>query len=204
RRVGRPVKWVATRNEAQVSDDDARDNIVDAALALDDDGKFLGVRIRSFGNLGAFVSFRGALPPVVNIGTVCGTYTTPAVHVAVSGMLTNSHCTSPYRGAGRPEASYMIERLIDLAADKIGIDPAELRRRNTIAPAAMPYRTPLTFTYDSGRFEENLDRAMALADWRGFPARRKAAAKRGMLRGIGISNTIEAAADPTIETAEIR
>jgi aerobic carbon-monoxide dehydrogenase large subunit len=204
RRVGRAVKWVATRNEAHVSDDDARDNIVDAALALDGDGKFLGVRIRSFGNLGAFVSFRGALPPVINIGTVCGTYTTPAAHVAVSGMLTNTHCTSPYRGAGRPEASYMIERLIDLAADKIGMDPAELRRRNTIAPSALPYKTPLTFTYDSGRFEENLDRAMALADWRGFPARRKDAAKRGMLRGIGISNTIEQAADATIETAEIR
>ena len=144
-RVGRPVKWLATRNEAHVSDDDARDNIVDAALALDSDGKFLGVRIRSFGNLGAYVSFRGAMPPVVNIGTVCGTYTTPAVYVAVSGILTNTHCTSPYRGAGRSEASYMIERLINIAADEIGMDPAELRRRNTIPPSAMPYRTPLTF-----------------------------------------------------------
>jgi carbon-monoxide dehydrogenase large subunit len=204
RRVGRPVKWIATRNEAHISDDDARDNIVDAALALDRDGKFLGVSIRSFGNLGAFVSFRGAMPPVVNIGTVCGTYTTPAVHVAVSGMLTNTHCTSPYRGAGRPEASYMIERLIDIAADEIGMDPAELRRINTIPSSAMPYKTPLTFTYDSGRFEENLDRAIALADWKGFSARRKEAARRGMLRGIGISNTIEFAADPTIEAAEIR
>ena len=204
RRVGRPVKWLSTRNEAHISDDDARDNIVDAALALDRDGKFLGVKIRSFGNLGAFVSFRGAMPPVVNIGTVCGVYLTPALHVAVSGMLTNTHCTSPYRGAGRPEASYMIERLIDIAADQIGVDPAELRRRNTIPPSAMPYKTPLTFTYDSGRFEENMDRAMALANWRGFEARRKEAAKRGMLRGIGISNTIEQAADPTIETAEIR
>ena len=165
RRVGRPVKWTQTRNEAHISDDDARDNIVDAALALDKDGKFLGVRIRSFGNLGAFVSFRGAMPPVVNIGTVVGTYTTPALHVAISGMLTNTHCTSPYRGAGRPEASYMIERLIDIAADEMKIDPAELRRRNTIPPTAMPYKTPLTFTYDSGRFEENLDRAMKLADW---------------------------------------
>jgi len=204
RRVGRPVKWTCTRNEAHISDDDARDNIVDGALALDRDGKFLGLRIRSFGNLGAFVSFRGAMPPVVNIGTVCGTYTTPAAHVAISGMLTNTHCTSPYRGAGRPEASYMIERLIDIAADKTGIDPAELRRRNTIPPSAMPYKTPLTFTYDSGRFEENLDRTMKLADWSGFEARRKAAARRGMLRGLGISNTIEQAADPTIETAEIR
>jgi carbon-monoxide dehydrogenase large subunit len=204
RRAGRPVKWLATRNEAHVSDDDARDNIVDAALALDEDGKFLAVRIRSFGNLGAFVSFRGAMPPVVNIGTVCGVYTTPALHVEVSGMLTNTHCTSPYRGAGRPEASYMIERLIDIAADEMNIDPAELRRRNTIPPSAMPYKTPLTFTYDSGRFEENLDRTMKLADWKGFEARRKEAAKRGKLRGIGLSNTIEQAADPTIETAEIR
>jgi len=204
RRVGRPVKWLCTRSEAHISDDDARDNIVDAALALDRDGKFLAVRIRSFGNLGAFVSFRGAMPPVVNIGTVVGTYSTPALHVAVSGMLTNTHCTSPYRGAGRPEASYMIERLIDVAADELQIDPAELRRRNTIPPSAMPYKTPLTFTYDSGRFEENLTRAMKLADWQGFEARRKEAAKRGKLRGIGISNTIEQAADPTIETAEIR
>jgi carbon-monoxide dehydrogenase large subunit len=204
KRAGRAVKWTCTRNEAHISDDDARDNIVDAALALDKDGKFLGVRIRSFGNLGAYVSFRGAMPPVVNIGTVCGVYTTPALHVAISGMLTNTHCTSPYRGAGRPEASYMIERLIDIAADEMKIDPAELRRRNTISPQAMPYKTPLTFTYDSGRFEENMDRAMTLGDWNGFEARRKEAAKRGKLRGIGISNTIEQAADPTIETAEIR
>jgi carbon-monoxide dehydrogenase large subunit len=119
-------------------------------------------------------------------------------------MLTNTHCTSPYRGAGRPEASYMIERLIDIAADEMKIDPAELRRRNTIPPSAMPYKTPLTFTYDSGRFEENMDRAMKLGDWPGFDVRRKEAAKRGKLRGIGLSNTIEQAADPTIETAEIR
>src|SRR6185436_16607881 len=182
RRIGRPVKWTQTRSEAHISDDDARDNIVDASLALDQDGRFLGVRIRSYGNLGAFVSFRGAMPPVVNIGTVVGTYLTPALHVAISGMLTNTHCTSPYRGAGRPEASYMIERLIDIAADRMSIDPAELRRRNTIPPSAMPYKTPLVFTYDSGRFEENLDRTMKLADWNGFARRRAEAGKRGMLR----------------------
>jgi CO/xanthine dehydrogenase Mo-binding subunit len=108
------------------------------ALALERDGKFLSVKIRSFGNLGAFVSFRGAMPPVVNIGTVVGTYTTPAVYVEVSGMLTNTHCTSPYRGAGRPEASYIIERLIDIAADEMKIDPAELRR--------LIARSPLTIT----------------------------------------------------------
>jgi carbon-monoxide dehydrogenase large subunit len=204
RRVGRPVKWLATRNEAHISDDDARDNIVDASLALDKDGRFLGVRIRSFGNLGAAVSFRGAMPPVVNIGTVCGVYTIPAAHVAISGMLTNTHCTSPYRGAGRPEASYMIERLIEIAADELKIDPAELRRRNTIPPDRLPYKTPLTFTYDSGRFEENMDRAIRLGNWAGFEARRKEAARRGKLRGLGLSNTIEQAADATYETAEIR
>jgi carbon-monoxide dehydrogenase large subunit len=204
KRVGRPVKWVADRSESHLSDDDGRDVMVDAALALDRDGRFLAVKVRGFGNLGAYVSFRGAMPPVTNIGTVCGVYTTPAVYVSVSGMLTNTHCTSPYRGAGRPEASYMIERLIEIAADEMAIDPAELRRRNTIPPAAMPYKTPLTFTYDCGRFEENMDRAMRLADWRGFPARRAEAAQRGRLRGLGMSNTIEAASDATIETAEIR
>ncbi len=156
------------------------------------------VRIRSFGNLGAFVSFRGAMPPVVNIGTVCGIYTTPALHVAVSGMLTNTHCTSPYRGAGRPEASYMIERLIDIAADEMNDRSGRAAPPQHHPAAAMPYKTPLTFTYDSGRFEENLDRTMKLADWQGFEARRKEAARRGMLRGIGISNTIEQAADPDL------
>ena len=204
RRVGRPVKWVADRVESHLSDDDGRDNIVDAAMAFDADGTFRAVKIRSWGNLGAYVSYRGASPPVVHIGTVAGVYRTPLIHAEISGMLTNTHCTSPYRGAGRPEASYMIERLVELAADELGIDPAELRRKNIIPPEAMPYRTPLTYTYDSGRFEENMDRAMAMADWAGFPARRAESEARGKLRGIGLSNTIEWAADTTMETAEIR
>ncbi len=204
KRVGRPVKWVADRTESHLCDDDGRDNIVDAAIAFDDDGSFRAVKIRSWGNLGAFVSYRGAAPPAVHIGTVAGVYTTPAIHAEISGMLTNTHCTSPYRGAGRPEASYMIERLVEMAADELDMDPAELRRKNIIPPEAMPYKTPLTYTYDSGRFEENMDRAMALADWQGFSARRAEAEKRGKLRGIGMSNTIEWAADTTMETAEIR
>ena len=204
KRVGRPVKWIAGRAESHLCDDDGRDNIVDAAMAFDSDGTFRAVKIRSWGNLGAYVSYRGAAPPVVHIGTVAGVYTTPAIHAEISGMLTNTHCTSPYRGAGRPEASYMIERLVEMAADELGMDPAELRRKNIIPAAAMPYRTPLTYTYDSGRFEENMDRAMAMADWAGFPARRAAAKARGRLRGIGMSNTIEWAADTTMETAEIR
>ena len=204
KRVGRPVKWIADRSESHLSDDDGRDNIVDAAMAFDRDGTFRAVKIRSWGNLGAYVSYRGAAPPAVHIGSVAGVYTTPALHAEISGMLTNTHCTSPYRGAGRPEAAYMIERLVEMAADELAMDPAELRRKNMIPAEAMPYKTPLTYTYDSGHFEENMDRTMALADWTGFPARRAEAENRGKLRGIGMSNTIEFAADTTIETAEIR
>ncbi len=204
KRVGRPVRWMADRTEAHLCDDDGRDNMVDAALAFDADGTFRALKIRSWGNLGAFPSYRGAAPPAVHIGTAIGPYTTPVAYAAISGMLTNTHCTSPYRGAGRPEASYMIERLVELAADELGMDPAELRRRNLIAPDAMPYRTPLTYTYDCGEFEKNMDMAMAMADWAGFAARREEAAGRGKLRGIGMSNTLEWAADKTTETAEIR
>jgi len=124
--------------------------------------------------------------------------------VEISGMLTNTHCTSPYRGAGRPESSYMIERLVERAADTLGMDPAELRRRNIIPSEAMPYKTPLIYTYDCGEFEKNMDMAMETADWAGFEARRAEAAARGKLRGIGMSNTLEWAADNTTETAELR
>ncbi|MDE0781450.1 MAG: xanthine dehydrogenase family protein molybdopterin-binding subunit, partial [Alphaproteobacteria bacterium] len=202
--VGRPVKWVAERSESHLSDDDGRDNIVDASLAFDADGTFQGIRIRSWGNLGAYVSYRGASPPAVHIGTVIGVYTTPAAHVEISGMLTNTHCTSPYRGAGRPEASFMVERLVELAADRLKKDPAELRRQNIIPSSAMPYKTPLIYTYDCGEFEQNMDMAMEMADWAGFSKRRKESKARGMLRGIGMSNTLEWAADNTMETAEFR
>ncbi len=202
--VGRPVKWVADRSESHLSDDDGRDNIVDVALAFDNDGTFKGLKVRSWGNLGAFPSYRGASPPVVHIGTAIGVYTTPVAHVEISGMLTNTHCTSPYRGAGRPEASFMIERLVEMAADELGMDPVELRRKNIIPPEAMPYKTPLTYTYDCGEFEKNMDIAMEMADWAGFPARRAEAEARGKLRGIGMSNTLEWAADNTTETAEFR
>ncbi len=202
--VGRPVKWVADRSESHLSDDDGRDNIVDASLAFDAYGTFQAIRIRSWGNLGAYVSYRGAAPPVVHIGTAIGVYTTPTAHVEISGMLTNTHCTSPYRGAGRPESSYMIERLVEMAADELAMDPAELRRKNIIPSSAMPYKTPLTYTYDCGEFEQNLDIAMEMADWAGFPERRKESEARGKLRGIGMSNTLEWAADNTTETAEFR
>ncbi len=204
RRFGRPVKWAADRSECMLSDDSARDCVSDAALALDRDGRFLALRCRTFANLGAYLSLRGPLPPVVNLGTLAGTYTTPAIHVRVSGMFTNTFCTSPYRGAGRPEASTVLEQLIDEAARRLRLDPAEIRRRNTIPADAMPYRTALTFTYDSGDFERNLDDALALAGYDGFEARRAEAAARGRLRGIGISNTVHRASGLELEAAQIR
>lgn len=204
RRFGRPVKWTADRSECMLSDDSARDCVSDAALALDGEGRFLALRCRTFANLGAYLSLRGPLPPVVNLGTLAGTYTTPAIHVRVSGMFTNTFCTSPYRGAGRPEASTVLEQLIDEAARRLRLDPAEIRRRNTIPSDAMPYRTALTFTYDSGDFERNLDDALALAGYDGFEARRAEAAERGRLRGIGISNTVHRASGLELEAAQIR
>ena len=204
RRFGRPVKWTADRSECMLSDDSARDCVSDAALALDGEGRLLALRCRTFANLGAYLSLRGPLPPVVNLGTLAGTYTTPAIHVRVSGMFTNTFCTSPYRGAGRPEASTVLEQLIDEAARRLRLDPAEIRRRNTIPSDAMPYRTALTFTYDSGDFERNLDDALALAGYDGFEARRAEAAERGRLRGIGISNTVHRASGLELEAAQIR
>ena len=204
RRFGRPVKWTADRSECMLSDDSARDCVSDAALALDGEGRFLALRCRTFANLGAYLSLRGPLPPVVNLGTLAGTYTTPAIHARVSGMFTNTFCTSPYRGAGRPEASTVLEQLIDEAARRLRLDPAEIRRRNTIPSDAMPYRTALTFTYDSGDFERNLDDALALAGYDGFEARRAEAAARGRLRGIGISNTVHRASGLELEAAQIR
>ena len=204
KRFGRPVKWTADRSECMLSDDSARDCVSDAALALDRDGRFLALRCRTFANLGAYLSLRGPLPPVVNLGTLAGTYTTPAIHVRVSGMFTNTFCTSPYRGAGRPEASTVLEQLIDEAARRLRMGPAELRRRNTIPADAMPYKTALTFTYDSGDFEKNLDDALALAGYADFEARRAEAAARGRLRGIGISNTVHRASGLELEAAQIR
>ncbi|MGE0743627.1 MAG: xanthine dehydrogenase family protein molybdopterin-binding subunit [Rhodospirillales bacterium] len=204
KRVGRPVKWICERTEGFLSDDHARDNVTDAALALDKDGRFLAFRTRTNANLGAYVSFRGAGPAVGNVGSIAGVYTTPAIDAEVSGIFSNTHPTAPYRGAGRPEAAYVIERMVDLAAAELGLDPAELRRRNTIPASAMPYKTALTYTYDSGDFGANLEKALEIADYAGFEARRRDAASRGRLRGIGISNTIENAAGASLETAELR
>ena len=196
RRLDRPVVWTCDRSEAFLSDDQARDNVVTAELALDATGRFLGLRVESIANLGAYVALRGAHSPTNNLGSLSGVYTTPAIHARAIGVFTNTAPTSSYRGAGRPEATYVLERVIDVAADQLGIDRLEIRRRNLIPAAAMPYRTSLLFTYDSGDFARNMAQAAALAGWSDFEERRTAAAANGKLRGIGIANSIEQAGGP--------
>jgi len=204
KRVGRPVKWLCERSEGFTADDHGRDNVTEAELALDEDGRFLALRVRTNANLGAYVSFLGFAPSTGNVGGMAGPYTIPAAHVTVTGVLTNRSPISPYRGAGRPEASYVIERLIQIAARDTGLNAIELRRRNFIPPDAMPYKTALTFTYDCGEFEALMDLCLEKAGYAGFEARRKDAANRGKLRGIGISCSIEQAAGAQPETAEMR
>jgi aerobic carbon-monoxide dehydrogenase large subunit len=201
--LGRPVKWVATRSESFLCDAQARDNVTDAELALDKDGNFLGFRAKIIAAIGAYLQV--GMPAFTgNLGTLAGVYRTPASHVDVTAVFTHTQPVRPYRGNGRPEAGYIIERMVDLAADQLGIDAAELRRRNTIAPSAMPYKTSVTFTYDCGEFEKNMNLALDAADKRGFERRRAESKKNGKLRGLGFSNTIERSAAPGLEGAEIR
>ena len=203
--TGRPVRWMEERSEAFLADEHCRDNITEAELALDKDGKFLAIRARNYCNIGAYNGTdRSGGPPTNNIGVLAGTYTFPAGHVEVNGTFTNTMMTGPYRGAGRPEAAYVLETLVDLAARKLGIDPAELRRRNTIPAEAMPFKTALVYTYDCGDFGKNLDDCLNLAEYDGFEARRRDSFKRGKLRGIGIANTVEASNAGLIEHAELR
>jgi aerobic carbon-monoxide dehydrogenase large subunit len=203
KRLGRPVKWTAERSESLVSDTAGRDNISEGELALDKDGKFLALRVTTIGSVGAYTAALAAGPLTNNLGTLAGVYTLGAAYVRVQGVFTNNTYTNPYRGAGRPEAAYIVERLVDLAARKVGIDGVTLRRKNMIAPSAMPYKTALTFTYDSGEFEKVLDLAVEKADVAGFEVRRVQSAKDGKLRGLGLSYTIERAGPPGLEHAEI-
>jgi carbon-monoxide dehydrogenase large subunit len=205
RKLGRPVKWSCERSEAILADEHARDNISTAELALDKDGKFLGLRVKTFANVGAYISSeRNLLATFGNVGTLTGVYDIPAAHVEVLAVMANTNGTAPYRGAGRPEATYVIERLIDDAARELGHDPVELRSRNMIATARLPYKTALGLNYDVGDFFANQQKVLELSDWAGFAARREESRRRGKLRGIGIANPIEKAAGPGQEFAEIR
>ena len=201
--TGRPVKWSSTRSEAFLSDAEARDNVTDAELALDRQGTFLGMRVTTVANMGAHLQ-NGTPNFLNNLGTLAGVYRTPAIHADVTAVYTHTNPVRPYRGNGRPEAAYVIERLVDLAADATGIDPVELRRRNLIPPEAMPFKTGLTFTYDCGEFEKVLDEGLRRADIAGFARRRVESKKRGKLRGLGISYSIERAGTLGFEGAEVR
>ncbi|CAN0391327.1 unnamed protein product, partial [Discosporangium mesarthrocarpum] len=205
RKIGRPVKWSADRSEAIQGDEHGRDNVTDAELAFDADGRILGLRVKTIANIGAYLSaIRNLLSVFSNVGTLIGVYEIPAAHVAVTCVHSNTNPTAPYRGAGRPEATYVIERLMDEAARELGIDPAELRARNMIASDSMPKKTALGLNYDCGAFTENQAAALKMADYAGFAARKAQSKANGKLRGIGIANPIERAASPAPDFAEVR
>ncbi len=191
RRLGRPVKWTATRSESIMGDDHGRDQVVTCEMALDENGKILAIRAQAVHAVGAYVTGAAVVPVLYALKLIPNVYTVPALHVATRAMFTNTAPTGPYRGAGRPEAVYVTERLLDLAGQKLKLDPVEIRRRNYIAPGAMPYTTPTGFVYDSGEFAKLTDKCLELADWPGYAARKSATERRGRLRGRGMIYYIE-------------
>lgn len=201
RRLKRPVRWIAERRESFLADDHGRDMGLDARLALDEDGRFLALEVDYTVNVGAYLSGR-SLFMTNNIGGIAGVYRIGAIAATITGVYTNTMTNAPYRGAGRPEATYTIERLIDLAAREMGIDAFELRRRNLVAAQAMPYDTGFVFTYDCGEFEGLMVEAARLADRAGFAARAEASRQRGLLRGLGLANPIEVAGGPFSKPAQ--
>jgi carbon-monoxide dehydrogenase large subunit len=199
RRLGRPVKWVATRTESLLGDNHGRDQLISAEMALDENGKILAVRAQALHSVGAYVTNAGVVPVLCALRNIPNVYVVPAMLVMSKATFTHTTPLGPYRGAGRPEASYVIERLMDDAARKIGIDPVELRRRNYIPPSAMPYDTtanwtvgkPVGWTYDSGEFAKLTDRALELADWNGFQKRKQQSEAKNRLRGRSLIYYLE-------------
>jgi carbon-monoxide dehydrogenase large subunit len=205
RRTARPVKWTATRLESFLGDTHGRDGVLEGELALDADGRFLALRARTYVGIGAYTTTYVAIITTWNTkNCLSSVYAFPAIYFNTKVVLTNAAPMGPYRGAGRPEALYLIERLIDAAARAMKIDRAELRRRNMIAPTAMPYKTPNGPIYDSGEFAAVLDKALAKAEWTTFPARRATSESAGKLRGIGIGCFLEVAGGILEETVDLR
>lgn len=193
KKVGRPVKWTAERSESFLTDAHGRDHVSHAELAMDKDGNFLALRVATIANMGAYLStFAPSIPTYLYATLLAGQYKTPAIYAEVKAVFTNTVPVDAYRGAGRPEACYLIERLVEVAAAETGIDKAELRRRNFVPASAMPYQTPVALQYDTGDFAKNLDIALPLVDYDGFAARKAESARRGKLRGIGFATYIEA------------
>lgn len=202
-KIGRPVKWTAERTESFSCDTHGRDTVTDAALAIDREGRMLGLRVQVLANMGAYLSYYAPIPATGGIVAFAGLYRIPAIHVHVDAAFTHTVMMDAYRGAGRPEAIYVVERLVDKAARELGMSPLELRRRNYIASSEMPYQTALGTVYDSGAFEENMDRAVQLADWAGFGQRRTTSEDLGRRRGIGMATYVERAGGGLDDSAEI-
>jgi carbon-monoxide dehydrogenase large subunit len=204
RRVGRPVKWASDRSEAFLSDTHGRDNITLGELALDAKGKFLALRTKNWANMGAYLStFAPFIPTGAGTKVLASVYGFEAIHANVLGVLTNTVPVDAYRGAGRPESNYLVERLIDRAARELGIDRIELRKRNMVPQSAMPYVTAMGQRYDSGDFARLFDTALAKIDWAGFESRRAEAARRGKKRGIGVAYYLEATGGGPTENAKV-
>jgi carbon-monoxide dehydrogenase large subunit len=192
RRLRQPVKWVGSRSESFVSDNQGRDHLTHAELALDGQGHFLGLRVDTIANIGAYVStFGAAIPSAIYSALLAGVYRTPAIHVRSTGVFTNTLPTDAYRGAGRPEACYVLERLADEAALRLGLDRAEIRRRNLVPVEAMPYKTPIGPTYDCGNFSKVFGRLLEIADYQGFATRRTTSKRSGKCRGFGMALYVE-------------
>jgi carbon-monoxide dehydrogenase large subunit len=191
RRVGRPVKWVSGRSEAFLADAHGRDHVTHAEMALDGEHRITGLRVKTIANLGAYMStFSSSIPTYLYGTLLSGQYAIPAVHCEVDAVYTNTVPVDAYRGAGRPEATFVIERLVEVAARELRVDPAELRRKNFIT--RFPHQTPVIMNYDAGDYRASLDKALEMADYAGFAHRKRDAARTGKLRGIGFSTYIEA------------
>ena len=193
KKLGLTIKWTAERSEAFLADAHGRDHVTIAELAMDETGQFLAFKVKTTANMGAYLSTFASSVPTYLYGTLlAGQYRTPAIYVEVDSVFTNTAPVDAYRGAGRPEATYLVERIVTKAATELGKDPAELRRQNFIRTDEFPYETPVALTYDIGDYEASLDKALELSDYEGFAARKASAAARGKLRGIGLSCYIEA------------
>jgi len=193
KKLGLTIKWTAERSEAFLADAHGRDHVTTAELAMDENGQFLAFKVKTTANMGAYLSTFASSVPTYLYGTLlAGQYRTPAIYVEVDSVFTNTAPVDAYRGAGRPEATYLVERIVTKAAIELGKDPAELRRQNFIRTDEFPYETPVALTYDIGDYEASLDKALELSDYEGFAARKASAAARGKLRGIGLSCYIEA------------
>jgi carbon-monoxide dehydrogenase large subunit len=191
RKLRRPVKWTATRSESMLTDHHGREMVYYGELAIDEQGRILGLRSKSLFQMGAYFVGAALAAGAMSIRFVPEAYDIPAMHLMSQGLFTNTSQSGPYRGAGRPEAAYFMERLIEHAAREIGIDPAEIRRRNLIPPSKIPYTTPTHWVYDSGEFVRLLDRCLEVSDWKGFAARKRESQKKGKLRGRAVTYYIE-------------